>query len=652
MDKLKRMSELIEQLNKASMHYYQYAEPILTDFEYDRLYDELVLLEKETGTILSSSPTQNVGYEVITNLKKVRHEKRMLSLDKTKDVEKLKSFIGSREGVLSWKLDGLTIVLRYNGGELVQAVTRGNGDVGEDITHNARVFKNLPLKIPFEDELVLRGEGVISYSEFERINESLDDEEKYKNPRNLCSGTVRQLNSKVASDRKVMFYAFSLVSAKNRPQDALRTEEFDWLDSLGFDVVEHVIVTADTLEKTVREFESRIEQNDFASDGLVLSFNDIAYGKSLGETAKFPKDSIAFKWKDETAETTLRQIEWSTSRTGLINPVAVFDTVELEGTSVNRASVHNVSILEDLQLGIGDRIKVFKANMIIPQIAENLTKSGNVEIPKYCPVCGGETEIRTIKEGKSLYCTNPNCHAQRVRSLAHFASRDAMNIEGLSEETLKKFTEQGFIETYTDLYSLGEHEEEIKEMDGFGDKSFDNLMASLEKSKHRPMANFIYALGINHVGLSNAKLLCSALGYDIEKIMSATEEELAEIDGFGSVIAHSVHSYFANEKNKALIEKTLKIVEFTPEETVSEEEKTMADLTFVITGDVEKFKNRKELQAEIERLGGKVTSSVTSKTNYLINNDIFSSSAKNKKAKELGVEIITEEEFIKRFLEK
>ena len=652
MDKLKRMSELIEQLNKASMHYYQYVEPILTDFEYDKLYDELVALENETGTILSSSPTQNVGYEVITNLKKVRHEKRMLSLDKTKDVEKLKSFIGDKEGVLSWKLDGLTIVIRYDKGVLAQAVTRGNGDVGEDITHNAKFFKNLPVRIPFEDELIIRGEGVISYSEFERINETLDDEDKYKNPRNLCSGTVRQLNSKIAADRKVMFYAFALVSAKNREEGKLRTDEFDWLDSLGFDVVEHVKVTADTMEKTVRDFEGRIEQNDFASDGLVLSFNDIAYGKSLGETAKFPKDSIAFKWMDEAAETTLREIEWSTSRTGLINPVAVFDTVELEGTSVNRASVHNVSILEELKLGIGDKIKVYKANMIIPQIQENITKSGSAEIPKHCPVCGGETEIRTIKEGKSLYCTNPNCHAQRVRSLAHFAARDAMNIEGLSEETIKKFVDKGFIDNYTDLYALGQYEDEIKNMDGFGKKSFDNLMTSLEKSKNCNMANFIYALGINQVGLSNAKLLCSNMGYDIEKIISASEEELAEIEGFGAVIAHSIHSYFADEKNVALLRKALEIISFAAVEEVAEENKTMQSLNFVVTGDVEHFKNRKELQAEIERLGGKVTSSVTSKTNYLINNDIFSESSKNKKAKELGIEIITEDDFIKRFLNK
>ena len=502
-----RMKELIEKLNNASKHYYQLADPVMTDYEYDKLYDELVKLENETGIVLSSSPTQKVGYEVLSNLKKVRHEKRMLSLDKTKEVEKLKSWLLDKDGVLSWKLDGLTIVLKYNNGELVQAVTRGNGEVGEDITHNAKVFHNLPLKISYKGELTLRGEGVISYKEFERINEELPDDEKYKNPRNLCSGTVRQLNSEIAADRKVMFYAFALVSTSGDIDFDLRTEEFDFLESLGFTVVEHVVVNAETIEKEVLEFEKKIENNDFASDGLVLSYNDIKYGKSLGETAKFPKDSIAFKWKDELAETTLREIEWSTSRTGLINPIAVFDTVELEGTSVNRASVHNLSILEDLKLGIGDRIKVYKANMIIPQIAENITKTGPAPIPESCSVCGGETEVRMVKEGKFLYCTNPNCHAQIVKSLSHFASRDAVNIEGLSEETIKKFVENKFIENYTEIFEIGKYKDEITNMEGFGEKSFENLINAIEKSKNVNMANFIYALGINQVGLSNAKLL-------------------------------------------------------------------------------------------------------------------------------------------------
>ena len=462
-----RMKELIALLNDASRKYYQEAAPAMTDYQYDKLYDELCELEKKTGIVLSGSPTQRVGYTILSGLTKVKHEKRMLSLDKTKDVQKLKSWLGENEGVLSWKLDGLTIVLKYKDGSLLQAVTRGNGDIGEDITHNAKVFKNIPLKISFKGELVLRGEGVISYSEFERINETLSDEDKYKNPRNLCSGTVRQLNSEIAADRKVTFYAFTLVSAEGMDWN-YKTEQLEFLKEQGFDVVESKIVTADTLEENVREFESRIEKNNFASDGLVLTYNSIPYSRSLGETAKFPKDSIAFKWADETAETVLRSIDWSTSRTGLINPVAVFDPVELEGTTVNRASLHNLSVMEDFEIGIGDTIKVYKANMIIPQIAENITKSGNLEIPKTCPVCGGETEIRKLRDGKALYCTNPNCHAQRVRSLDHFVSRDAMNIEGLSEETLNKFIENGFIDTYVDIFRLERFEEQIKELEGFG----------------------------------------------------------------------------------------------------------------------------------------------------------------------------------------
>lgn len=647
---MERMRQLIDILNNASKHYYQLEDTIMTDYEYDKLYDELVALEKKTGITLSASPTKNVGYTVLSGLTKIKHDSRMLSLDKTKEPERLKEWLGDKEGVLSWKLDGLTIVLKYDNGELIQAVTRGNGEVGEDITHNARVFKNVPIKIAFEKQLILRGEGVIAYSEFKKINDELSDEDKYKNPRNLCSGTVRQLNSEIAAKRNVMFYAFSLVRAEEKEFSDDKTQQLDWLTSLGFDVVEHTVVTRETVEEAVKIYQDKIKSNDFASDGLVLTFNSIGYGKSLGETSKFPKDSIAFKWADEMAVTVLRKIDWSTSRTGLINPVAVFDSVELEGTTVNRASVHNISILKELQLGIGDTIKVYKANMIIPQISENITKKGNLEIPKVCPVCNGETEIRKLKDGEALYCTNPNCNAQIVRSLAHFASRDAMNIEGLSEETLKKFVEKGFIKNYTDIFTLDEFEQQIKEMEGFGEKSYGNLMAAVERSKSVPLPNFIYALGINQVGLNNAKLLCKNAKNTIENIKNLTEEELIAIDGFGQVIAHSVRNYFTNERNLKLLEKVLQFI--TPQVTAEREENlTLLGLNFVITGDVEHFKNRKELQEKIEGFGGKVTSSVTSKTNYLINNDAFSPSSKNKKAKELDIPIITENEFIRQFLD-
>lgn len=648
---MERMKELINILNNASRSYYQKNESLVSDFEYDKLYDELMKLEKDTGVILANSPTQNVGYTVLSNLTKVKHDEKILSLDKTKEPEKLKSWLENQEGVLSWKLDGLTIVLKYNNGELVQAITRGNGEVGEDITHNAKVFKNIPLKISYKDELIIRGEGIISYSDFERINEELDENESYKNPRNLCSGTVRQLNSEITSKRNVMFYAFTVFKAFGVDFDDKKSNQLLWLKTLGFDVVYNKIVNSDNIIDSVYEFENKIPENDFASDGLVLTYNSISYSSSLGTTAKFPKDSIAFKWKDETAETILREIEWNTSRTGLINPIAVFDSVELEGTTVNRASVHNVSILEDLKLGIGDTIKVYKANMIIPQIAENITKSGNCEIPKNCPVCNGETEIRSIRDGKALYCTNPNCSAQRIRSLSHFVSRDAMNIEGLSEETIKKFVEKGFISDYTDIYSLYNHADDIKNMEGFGEKSYNNLIESIEKSKNTELPNFIYALGINHVGLSNAKLLCKNINYDINKIFEVSQDELINIDGFGDIIAHSIVSYFADNKNRELLNKILKIVSFNTVEISEETENSNINgKTFVITGDLNNFTNRKELQNKIESLGGKVTGSVTKKTNYLINNDILSESSKNKKAKELGIPIITEEDFIKEFL--
>lgn len=648
---MERMKELINILNKASYEYYQNDSSKLSDFEYDKLYDELVELEKSTGIVLANSPTQNVGYTVLSNLTKIKHDEKILSLDKTKEPEKLKSWLGNQQGMLSWKLDGLTIVLKYNNGELVQAITRGNGEVGEDITHNAKVFKNIPLKISYKYELVVRGEGIISFSDFKRINEELDEDESYKNPRNLCSGTVRQLNSEICAKRNVMFYGFTVFKANDVDFGDKKSNQLLWLKELGFDIVYNKIVNSDNIIESIYEFENKIPENNFATDGLVLTYDSISYSGSLGTTAKFPKDSIAFKWKDETAETILRNIEWNTSRTGLINPVAVFDSVKLEGTTVNRASVHNVSILEDLKLGIGDTIKVYKANMIIPQIAENITKSGNYEIPANCPVCGGETEVRTIRDGKALYCTNPNCSAQRIRSLSHFVSRDAMNIEGFSEETIKKFVEKGFISDYTDIYNIEKFAEEIKNIDGFGEKSYNNLIKSIENSKKPELPNFIYALGINHVGLSNAKLLCKNINYDINKLFTISQEELVEIDGFGDIIAHSICSYFGDCKNKELIYKMLDIISFAEVEVSYESENmNVKEKTFVITGDLNEFKNRKELQLKIEALGGKVTGSVTKKTNYLINNDILSESSKNKKAKELGIPIITEEQFIKEFL--
>ena len=647
-NKIKRMKELVELLGKAAYAYEQENREIMSNFEYDALYDELKQLEEETGTILAGSVTQKVGYEIASSLPKVTHPKRMLSLDKTKEVSRLKSFLGREEGLLSWKLDGLTIVCTYEEGELVSAVTRGNGTVGEEITNNARTFKNLPLTIDTKDRIVLRGEAIITYDDFNRINEGLGEgEEKYKNPRNLCSGSVRQLNPAITAKRNVRLYVFTLV--EGGPDFENKSEQLEWLAEKGFKVVEYKKVTADTIEEAVEYFAQQISSQEFASDGLVLTYNNRAYSASLGETAKFPKDSIAFKWQDELVETTLLDIEWNTSRTGLINPVAIFEPVEIEGTTVERASVHNISILEELQLGIGDKITVYKANMIIPQIAENLTKSNCIEIPAYCPVCGAQTEIKKDKETKTLICPNGNCKAQRLRAFVHFTTRDAMNIEGLSEATIEKFLEKDYLEDFTSLYHLAQYEAEIIEMEGFGKKSYTKLMNSIEKSRKVSLANFIYALGIAQVGLGTAKLICKHFENELDRMMNASTQELTAIDGVGPVIAEEFVAYFSLEANRnmvqALVGNELHIK--VEQAAVIAEDSKVAGKTFVITGDVNHFKNRKELQAKIEELGGKVTGSVSKNTDYLINNDSESSSSKNKKAKELGIPILTEEAFLK-----
>ncbi|HJC09697.1 MAG TPA: NAD-dependent DNA ligase LigA [Candidatus Blautia merdigallinarum] len=645
MDKIERMKELIPVLQKAAKAYYQEDREIMSNFEYDKLYDELEALETETGVTLAGSPTVSVGYEALEELPKEAHETPMLSLDKTKDVEALRDFVGDQKTLLSWKLDGLTIVLTYGDGKLQKAVTRGNGVVGEVITNNARVFKNIPLQISFKGELVLRGEAIITYSDFEKINEEIEDvDARYKNPRNLCSGSVRQLNNEITARRNVHFYAFSLVRAQGVDFQNSREKQFQWLRDQGFDVVEYRMVTRDTLDKAMDYFAGQVAKNDFPSDGLVALYDDIAYGDSLGSTAKFPRNSYAFKWKDETRETTLKEIEWSPSRTGLINPVAIFEPVELEGTTVSRASVHNISIMKELQLGIGDRIQVYKANMIIPQIAENLTRSGNLEIPDTCPVCGKEARVVKTNEVESLYCTNPDCQAKKIKSFTLFVSRDAMNIDGLSEATLEKFILKGFIKDFGDIFEIGKFREEIVEMDGFGEKSFDNLMASLEKARHTTLPRLLYSLGIANIGLANAKMICKEFHYDLEKMIQATAEEISSIEGIGPVIAKTYTEYFADEENMRKFRHLLSHLEL--EEVKQENRLTLDGRQFVITGSVNHFANRAELKEYIEQRGGKVTGSVTSKTDYLINNDVTSNSSKNKKARELEIPILSEEDFL------
>ena len=645
--KQKRMQELVELLNKAGKAYYQDAQEIMSNYEYDSLYDELVALEQELGITLSDSPTVNVGYQVLSELPKERHEEPMLSLDKTKDVEGLKEFLGDQKALMSWKLDGLTIVLTFQGGELVKAVTRGNGEVGEVITNNARVFRNIPLKIPYQGELILRGEAVIGYKDFERINEEITDvQAKYKNPRNLCSGSVRQLNNEITAKRNVRFFAFSLVRAPGMDFHNSRASQMEWLQQEGFETVEYHQVTRDTVEEEVIKFSEKIAGNNFPSDGLVLIYDDIEYGQSLGHTAKFPRDSIAFKWADETRRTKLLTIEWSPSRTGLINPVAIFEPVELEGTTVSRASVHNISIMEELELGVGDEIEVYKANMIIPQIARNLTRSGVRGIPKACPVCGGKTEIRQEGNTKTLYCTNLDCQAKHVKAFTLFVSRDAMNIEGLSESTLEKFISRGFVREYADIFHLDRYQEEIQAMEGFGEKSYNNLAASIEKARTTTLPRVIYSLGIANIGLANARMICKAFSYDLTRMLAADEEELSGISGIGGVIAGTFVEYFADRTHVERLEHLLKELTIVEEEGAGAAQ-TLEGKTFVITGSVEHFANRGEVKTLIESLGGKVTGSVTSKTDYLINNDVTSTSSKNKKARELGIPIISEEEFLK-----
>ena len=645
--KIQRMKELIPLLKQAARAYYQEDREIMSNFEYDRLYDELAGLERETGVIMAGSPTQEVGYQVLEELPKETHESPMLSLDKTKSVEELADWLGDQKGLLSWKMDGLTIVLTYEGGELAKAVTRGNGEIGEVITPNARTFVNIPLKIAYTGQLTLRGEAIIRYSDFARINEEIEDvDARYKNPRNLCSGSVRQLNSQITAERSVRFEAFALVRADGVDFKNSRREQFEWLKAQGFEVVPYVEVEAGTIRQAVKQFEEQVPENDIPSDGLVLLYDDIAYGESLGRTAKFPRNAIAFKWQDEVRETTLSYIEWSASRTGLINPVAVFEPVELEGTTVSRASVHNISIMEALELGAGDRITVYKANMIIPQIADNLTRSGVRDIPEKCPVCQGPTQIRSIGEVKSLYCTNPDCQAKKIKSFTLFVSRDALNIDGLSEATLEKFISAGFIHEYADIFHLDAHREAIVSMEGFGEKSYENLTASAQAASHTTLPRLIYGLGIAGIGLANAKALCRHFAYDLEKMRRADLEELTAVDGIGSVLAQAWMDYFASEKNNQMLDRLLGCLVIEKEQAEAGEQ-PLAGKIFVITGSLTHFSNRKELAERIEAAGGKVTGSVTSRTSYLINNDTTSNSSKNKKARELNIPVLSEEDFLR-----
>lgn len=648
MDQTKKMKELVEKLSAAAAVYYQGKDEVMSNFEYDKLYDELEELERKTGVILSGSPTQRVGYEVLSELPKEAHASPMLSLDKTKETDQLVEWLGEQKGLLSWKLDGLTIVLTYEEGRLVKAVTRGNGQIGEVITNNAKTFTNIPLSIPFQGQMILRGEAVISYEDFEKLNRTLPEEERYKNPRNLCSGSVRQLNNQITAQRKVAFLAFALVQAEGADFANSQKKKMEFLQSQGFEVVEYQEVTRSTLSEAVQTFSDKIKTQKYPSDGLVLLMDDIAYGEQLGHTSKFPRNAMAFKWADETAQTHLLEMEWSASRTGLINPVAIFEPVELEGTTVSRASVHNVSIVKQLQLGIGDTIEVYKANMIIPQIAENHTRSGKLEIPAACPVCGQATRIQQENDVEVLMCDNPDCIAKKIKSFTHFVSRDAMNIDGLSEATIEKLIARGMLQELADLFRLSRYREEIVQMEGFGEKSYEKMVTAAQAARETTAPHFLYSLGIPNIGLSNARMICRAFGEDMDRVRHATEEELVAIDGVGEVIAQTFVQFFASDSNCKTVDDLLEFVTLLPPEE-NQTQQSLTDQIFVITGSLEHFSNRNALKERIEAMGGKVTGSVTSKTSYLINNDIMSNSSKNKKAKELGIPILTEEDAIRRF---
>lgn len=642
---MQRMKELVILLNEAGKAYYQEDREIMSNLEYDKLYDELLALEEETNTILAGSPTVKVGYELLSELPKEAHDKPMLSLDKTKNPEELEAWLMGKEGLLSWKLDGLTVVLTYREGVLTKAVTRGNGEIGEVITNNAKVFKNLPIRISYKDELILRGEAVIKYSDFNKINAEISEiDSKYKNPRNLCSGSVRQLNNEITAKRNVNFYGFSLVKADGIDFKNSRENQLKWIAEQGFEVVEYKKVTKDNISVVIKDYAEAVTSHDLPSDGLVLLYEDISYGNSLGATAKFPRDAIAFKWADEIGTTKLISIEWSPSRTGLINPVAIFEPVELEGTTVSRASVHNISILEALALGEGDTIEVYKANMIIPQISDNITRSGSIEIPKECPACGGRTEIFQINDVKTLYCTNDDCSAKKIKGFSHFVGRNAMNIEGLSDETLNKFIEQGYIKEYADIYHLEDYKEQILSLKGFKERAYNNTIKAVEASREVTLPKLIFSLGIANIGLANAKMICKSFDHDLEKMRRATLEELTTVEGIGDVIGQAFVDYFLDEKKMEEFDKLLQ--ELKLQKDAASTNQNLLNITFVITGSLDHFENREALKELIESRGGKVTGSVTSKTNYLINNDKESTSSKNKKAKELNIPILSEEDFL------
>lgn len=649
---LEKMHKLISLIDKYRNEYYNEDREEVDNKEYDRLKDELDELERKAGFVLSNSPSLKVGCEVTSKLPKYTFKKPMLSLSKTKEVSGLQQFLSDKDGILSWKMDGLTVVVAYNNGELVSAITRGNGEIGEVITQNAKHFRNLPLRIPYKGKLVLRGEAVMTYSDFERINKGLvtSGDELKKNPRNLCSGTVRSVDSSVTKNRGVYWYAFELVSADCEiPNDI--DKQFKWLNNNGFDTVQFMVVNSSNVVQAVMQFESIVESKklDIPTDGLVLTYRDKKYGESLGVRAKSPRHSIAFKWEDEAVETKVIDIEWSPSRNGLITPVAIFEPVDIEGSTVSRASLHNVSIFAEKQLGYGDRIKVYKANMIIPQVLDNLDRTATCQIPGQCPCCGEPTVLhQDPKSGVyTLWCENSECAAKGTRSFEHFVARDAMNIDGVSTSTLNTLIECRIISDYASIYHINEHADEIINLEGFGYTSFMNIVNAVEKSRNVKPANLIYALGIPNIGLTTAKLICKHFGNDLVKTVTASYNDLINIDGIGDTIADSFTAYFADKNNAEAFVRLTKELNIIQEAVSNNTE--MNGITICVTGDVHIFKNRRAIKDIVENLGGKLTGSVSKSTSYLVTNDTTSGSRKNKAAQEYGIPILTEQQFIEKF---
>lgn len=648
MDKVRRIKELIEILNNASFNYYN-SNPIMSDYEWDKLYDELKLLEQETNIIYSNSPTQNVGCKVLDKIEKVTHNHPMLSLDKCHSEKDLIDFAKDKDCILSVKCDGLTTSLHYINGKLIGAESRGNGIEGGNILENVMTIKNIPLNVPYKEELIIDGETIIDWNTFNKINEGLPTgQDKFKHPRNLASASLNVLDTKIAASRNMRFIAWRVIKGLNCKSVFFSLKE---AEKLGFEIVPMWTYTNKSSDKEnistmLSDLQDKADNLGIPYDGAVMTYDDIEYGKSLGRTEKFFKHSIAYKYEDELYETNLNDIEWNTSKTGLINPVAVFEPVDLDGAITTKATLHNISYIEKLQLGIGDTIQVYRANMVIPKVHDNLTRSNTWKLPDKCPCCGGNVEIHNENGSKTLHCMNNDCKAKLLGKLSHFVSKNAINIDGLSEQTLQKFIDLGWLNTFKDIYYLSDHKEEMYKLDGFGKKSVDKLLESIEKSRNTTLDRFIYGLCIPLIGRTASKTITKEFNNQPEEFYNiwCHGYDFTKLNDFGDTMNNSMQDFIKNNYRWIAV----LIGEFIFRESDNNDniKQVLEGKTFVITGSLRFYKNREELAAVIERNGGKISGSVSAKTSYLINNDVTSTSGKNKKANELGIPIISEGEFV------